>query len=184
MLPAAFPACTRARYTGITRPRCTPFRRQVFTKRPVIMRFYRRVRCLQASATVAVTAAARPTPLPPLPFIYSPNPAAKLCALSSLLYDLSSILVKEHTGWSKLCLVHSGYIYLCDVQRYFYPTCIFHRTYVGLYAYVLFVRMYIHTYIYACVVVDATIVRAVLAVVLAAVCGWPDGRTDEQKATE
>ena len=141
VLPAAFPACTRARYTGITRPRCTPFRRLVFTKRPVIMRFYRRVRCLPASATEAVTATARPTPLPPLPFIYSPNPAAKLCALSSLLYDLSSILVKEHTGWSKLCLVHSGYIYLCDVHATSTRTCIFHRTYVHLYAYV---RTYMH----------------------------------------
>lgn len=36
---------------------------------------------------------------------------------------------------------------------------------------------------YVCIVVDATIVRAVLSV-LAVVCGWPDGRTDEQKATE
>lgn len=30
---------------------------------------------------------------------------------------------------------------------------------------------------YVCIVVDATIVRAVLSV-LAVVCGWPDGRTN------
>lgn len=136
---AAFPAYTRVRYTGITRPRYTPSRQPVFTKRPVIMRFCRRVRCPPASAAAPTSTRSRPTPLPP-PFIYSPNPAAKLCALSSLLYDLSSILVKEHTGWSKLCLVHSGYIYLCDVHA----TSI----YVYIPLYILWICM--HTYIRLC----------------------------------
>lgn len=92
-LLVAFPVYTRARYTGIMPLRYTPFKRLVFTKRLVIMRFCRRVRCLPAAWTRS-----RPTLLPT--FIYSPNPATKLCALSSLLYDLSSILVKAHTGWS------------------------------------------------------------------------------------